>query len=252
MAQDRRRTPLARACAVPHSCPRPLRLEVLARVPFFAGLGAEQIADIDTSMGVRGYAAGDRVYHAGDEATHLFVLAAGRVKLQRTSPAGQDVLVDVVVPGGLFGSLSTLGDPTYPDTAEALTVACALHIGAEEFRAVLTRHPPVALAVLDDLAHRLERAHQSVRRLSGDTVEQRVAATLLGLADKVGQPRDGAVLLQLPLTRADLAAMTGSTTESVSRAMSRLRRAGLVETGRRWTAITDRDGLASRAATTLP
>lgn len=246
-ARDRRTTPLAQPCAVPHSCPRPVRLKVLSHARFFAGLTAAEIVAIDRRMQVRGYAEGEAVYGAGDEAAHLFVLATGRVKLERPSLDGVDVLVDVVTPGGLFGSLSALGDETYPDRAEALTVSCALSISAADFADVLREHPSVALAVLHDLAHRLELAHEAVRRLSGGTVEQRVAATLLTLADRLGEPRDGAILLQLPLTRSDLAAMTGTTTESVSRTMSRLRKRGLIATGRRWTSVLDRQRLAELA-----
>lgn len=64
------------------------------------------------------------------------------------------------------------------------------------------------------------------------------------MVDRLGEPGRGAVLVQLPLTRSDLAAMTGSTTEPVSRAMSRPRGEGVIETGRRWTSIIDRDRLA--------
>jgi len=247
VAQEARTTPLGPACATPHACPRPVRLQVLARVPFFRALDADEIAAVDRRMHVHGYAEGEPIYRAGEEATHLFVLASGRAKLVRPSPDGQDVLVDVVTPGGLFGSLSALGDVVYPDSAEALTVSCALGISAEDFRAVLHQHAEVALAVLDDVALRLEQAHRSVRRLSVDTVEQRVAATLLALADKLGEARGDAVLLQVPLTRADLASMTGTTTESVSRVMSRLRRDGIVDSGRRWTSVTDRARLAELA-----
>lgn len=165
----------------------------------------------------------------------------------RPSFDGAEVLVDVVTPGTMFGSVAALGRSTYPDTAQALTVSCALRIPAIDFRAILAEHPDVALAVLDDLAGRLEQAQQTVRRLSGGTVEQRVASTLLALADRVGERRGDSVLLQLPLTRGDLAAMTGTTTESVSRTLSKLRRQGLVETGRRWTAVTDTEGLAALA-----
>ncbi|MBI2244212.1 MAG: Crp/Fnr family transcriptional regulator, partial [Nocardioides sp.] len=136
---------------------------------------------------------------------------------------------------------------TYPDTAMALTVSCVLRISAAALRQVMNRHPAVALAVLDEVSHRLEEAQQTVRRLSGGTVEQRVASSLLVLADQLGEPRDGGVLLQLPLTREDLASMTGTTTESVSRTLSKWRRAGLIETGRRWTSLTDRAALAAIA-----
>ena len=69
--------------------------------------------------------------------------------------------------------------------ARALSVACALSIGADDFRAVMQRHPSIALAVLDDLAHRLEQSHQRVAHLSVGTVDQRVAAALLGSDERV-------------------------------------------------------------------
>lgn len=224
-----------------------MRLQVLAHAPYFAGLSPDAIAAIDARMHVRGYPEGAPIYQAGDPATHLFVLATGKVKLVRPALDGTDVLVDVITPGGLFGSLAALGDASYPDSARSLTVTCALSISAAGFRAVLREHPQVALAALDDVAGRLEQAHAAVRRLSGGTVEQRVASTLLTLADKLGEPRGNAILLQLPLTRADLAAMTGTTTESVSRTVSRLRRDGIINTGRRWTSILDRARLTAVA-----
>lgn len=75
---------------------------------------------------------------------------------------------------------------------------------------------------------------------------QRVATTLLRLVEKFGQDRaGGATLIQLPLSRADLAGMTGSTPESVSRVMSQLRKDGIIESGRRWTSVLDHDRLAA-------
>lgn len=248
MSHHQRTTPLARACDEPHACPSGLRLDVLAHTPYFRGLDRDTVEGIETRMRVRAYDEGEVIYHARTPADALFILATGKVKVLRTALGGPDVLVDVVTPGAMFGSVAALGHTTYPDTAQALTVSCALRISASDFRAVLEEHPRIALAVLDDLAVRLEEAQQTVRRLSSGTVEQRVASALLALADKVGEPRGDSVLLQLPLTRSDLAAMTGTTTESVSRVLSRLRRQGLVETGRRWTAVSDREALADRAS----
>lgn len=251
MAQERRATPLAHSCATPHNCPRPLRLDVLSHSKFFTGLPQDEIAAIDRQMHVHGYAENEPIYHAGTTATHLYVLAAGRIKLVRPAFDSQEVLVEVVTPGGLFGTLGSLGDPSYPDTAHALTVSCALRISADEFRKVLHDHPTVALRVLDDLAARLEQARRTVRNLSNGTIQQRIAATLLALAEQVGVPHDGGTLLQVPLTRSDLAAMSGTTTESASRVLSRLHRDGIIDTGRRWTSIIDRTRLATLAGERL-
>lgn len=238
MATGRRKVPL-RSCAVPHHCPTDVRLAALSRARYLHGLSTSELADVDARMQVRGYAADEPVYRSGEPASRLYVLATGTVKLLRTTVEGQEVLIDVLAPGDLFGTLSSLGDPTYPDSALALSVACALSITADDFRGVMQRHPPVALAVLDDLAQRLESSHERVTHLSGGTVEQRVAAALLRLVDVVGEPHDGGVLLQVPLTRADLASMAGTTTESASRVMSSLRRDGVVASGRAWTSVLD-------------
>ncbi len=230
-----------------HVCPRNVRLDVLTRAKFFAELAPDDVASLDDRMQVRSYEAGDAVYSAGQDANQLFVLASGRLKLMRPSPSGQDTLLDVITVGGLFGTLGELGDPRYLDSAIALTDVCALSISSADFHDVLREHPPVALAVLQDMADRLAQSREVVRGMAADTVEQRVAATLLSLADKVGRESRDRIILDLPLTRADLAAMTGATTESVSRVMSRLRRDGLVETGRKRTDLLDVAGLEARA-----
>lgn len=224
-------------------------MQVLARVPLFADLSEHQLDSVDRRMVSLSWGEGDALFTAGEPADHLYVLAAGRAKLSRPASTGSEVVVDLLAPGDLFGALSTLGQPVYAETAWALTTTCALRIDPRSFRQVLLEHPQVGLRVLDDVACRLAEARSGMGQQSMSTVAQRVAATLLRLADKLGQERSGnqGILLQLPLTRVDLASMAGSTPESVSRVMSQLRRDGVIDSGRRWTAVLDRDRLAAVA-----
>jgi len=97
------------------------------------------------------------------------------------------------------------------------------------------------------VAGRLQIAHEQIRQLSAQPAASRVAAALLALGRKLGEPRDGAVLIEMPLSREDLAAMTGATVETVSRIMSKLRAQGVIRSGRRWVAIADHDRLAALA-----
>ena len=69
----RRRVPLASTCALPHRCPRPLRMQVLGAVPFFAGLSQQQLEGIDRRMVSLSWAAGDPLFTAGGPADHLYV-----------------------------------------------------------------------------------------------------------------------------------------------------------------------------------
>jgi CRP/FNR family transcriptional regulator, nitrogen oxide reductase regulator len=79
----------------------------------------------------------------------------------------------------------------------------------------------VTLRVLSAVGKRLAESREQIAQLSTYTVERRIAAALLRLAGKVGETQEESVLIQFPLSRQDLAAMTGSTTETVSRVMSR-------------------------------
>ena len=245
----RRRVPLRTTCAQPHPCPLPVRLSVLSRVPLFAGLTRGQLVAIDHRMVSLSWARDDVLYRAGDPADHLYVMATGRAKASRTAPTGQEVVVDLLAPGALVGGLQAAGHARYEETVRALTTTCALRIDVADFRELLTQHPAIALRVIDETAALLAQARRAVTDQATTPVAQRVAGTLLRLADTFGQDRaSGATLLELPLSRADLAGMTGSTPESVSRVMSRLRREGVIDSGRRWTAVLDRDRLAAVAA----
>ncbi len=250
VASPRRRTPLRSTCAQPHHCPKPMRMRILAQIPLFAGLSENELDSIDKRMVSLSWGEGDQLYRADEPADHLYVIAAGQAKTFHSAANGQDTIVDILAPGDLFGGLSVLGRPIYAETAEALVTTCALRIDTSVFREVLLEHPQIALRVIDEVTSLLGGARSDASQLAGTTVAQRVATTLLRLATKFGQhgaSGDG-TLIQLPLSRADLAGMTGSTPESVSRAMSRLRQDGIIDSGRRWTAVLDRDRLASVAA----
>jgi CRP-like cAMP-binding protein len=242
---DRRKSPIEPEEIQPHMCSIDMRLDILGKVPFFSGLSQREILEINRLFREKGYQPGEVIFYEGDPAQRLYVLASGKVKLLRHSLSGKDVLLDLLTPGEFFGSLSTLGDEEYPDTAKAQTVTCVLEIGSDEFRKVLDAFPSVTLHVLAAVTGRLKEAHERIRQLSAHSVEKRIAYMLLKLADKFGERQEAGLLIQVPLSRDDLAEMTGTTTETASRAMSQFQRDGLVESGRQWVAILDRQGLQS-------
>lgn len=230
-------TPVAVTAA--HCSPADVR-RILNETPFFRDLPAEEMPNIASVFRQRHYAAGEPIYHAGDEATRLLIVAAGMVRIVRPTIDGQDVLLDFASPGAVFGSLQMLGDATYTDDATALTECCILQATPEAFRNLLTRYPAAAMATLAFVADRLREAHSTIEGLSAHPVPRRVAATLLKLADRVGREREVDMLIDMPLSRQDLADMTGATIETVSRVVSDLRGRGIIDSGRRWVSIVDR------------
>jgi CRP-like cAMP-binding protein len=244
---DSRHTPLDTEIIEPHACTVGFRLLLLGQLPFFAALSAEQIGEINVLFHEKGFAAEEVIYTAGDVATHLCVVAAGKVKLLRHSLSGQDVLIDILTQGEFFGSLATPGEVSYLETAQAQTMCCVLVISATDFQGILHRHPAVALSVLEIVTTRLREAHETVRQLSAQPAESRIATALVKLADKLGEPRPDGILIQMPLSRQDIAQMTGTTLETASRVMSQFRKEGLIRSGRQWVTVADRTALVARA-----
>lgn len=243
----RRKTPVEIKHTEPHLCSTELRLRILHGVSFFASLEHAQIEEINRQFHEKGFEPGDYLTFAGDPADSLFIIAEGRVKLLRHTTTGKDVMLDLLIPGEFFGGLSTSSDSTYLETAQALTSVCALTIRREAFRAILNQYPAVGMQVLDLVTARLEAAHDTIHQLSAQTAEQRIAATLLTLAAKLGEPHEVGLLIQTPLSRDELAELTATTPETASRVISQFQRDGWIATGRQWIALVDTEALRQTA-----
>lgn len=227
----------------PAVCSLDYRLKIIGRLPFFKHLPGDAIGWINSLFHDQDVEVGQTVYFEGDEADHLYLVALGKIKLVRNTEAGKEVLLDVLRGGEYFGSLPAFGRHVHTETAISLTAGCILWVSSEEFEKILSRYPDVTRKVLEAVSLRLEQSQDMVRQLSTYTVEQRVASVLLRLGEKLGETRGKELLIQLPLSRQDLAAMTGSTTETVSRVMSRFSEEGMVRTGRKWVTIMEPSAL---------
>lgn len=171
-------------------------------------------------------------FQQGDPANALYVLTVGRVRLTQVTPEGDQVILHLVHPGEMFGGIAVLGDATYPVSAQALEDCQALTWDGESMAGLMERTPRLALNALRLLAGRVQELQDRVRELATERVERRVARMLLRLARQAGRKVDNGVLIDLPLSRQDLAEMTGTTLFTVSRVLSRWEQQGLVEAGR--------------------
>lgn len=227
-------------------CSIPEQRRLLGEAPYFKSLTDEQVVEVQKEFQQHHYHAEETIHFAGDDATRLSIVGAGSVKLVRSTIDGKDVVIDLLTAGDHFGSLAVLGDATYRETALAHTECCILSTTAPVFARLMQEYPSVAIDSLTMVATRLSNAQSTIEQLSAHPVEQRVVQTLLHLAGKTGVKNDEGILIDIPLSRQDIADMTGTTVESASRVMSELRKAGEVESGRRWISILDVDALRAR------
>lgn len=223
----------------PAFCSLEYRLKIIGRLPFFKHLPLDAISKINGLFHDRDVRADERIYFEGDDANYLYLVAMGKVKMVRNTASGRDVLLDILHGGDYFGALMLFGERVYTETAIAQTDCCILQISSADFESILSEHPEVMRKALEVVSQRLVESQELIKQLSSYNTEQRIAAALWRLARKMGETRGENVLIQLPFSRQDLAAMTGATTETVSRVMSRFAEEKLIKSGRKWVTITD-------------
>ena len=227
----------------PAVCSLEYRLRIIGRLQFFRHLPSEAIVEINRLFEDRDIPAEQAIYFESDPGERLYLVAMGKVKLLRYTSSGREVLPDILRGGEYFGSPAILGGRGYTETALTQTDCCILQISSSNFEKILSYYPDVSLKVLQAVGQRLEESQEIVKQLSVYSADQRIAAALIRLAKKMGEQKEEGMLIQLPFSRQDLAAMTGATVETVSRVMSRFSEEGLVTTGRKWVEIKDLEGM---------
>ncbi len=204
----------------------------LAEAPLFQGLSPTELHAALEAAHRRHARREAFFFQQGDPASALYVLTSGRVRLTQVTPEGHQVILHLVHPGEMFGGIAALGDATYPVSAQAIEDCQALAWDGEQMARLMERTPRLAVNALRLLAGRVQELQDHVRELTTERVERRVARTLLRLARQAGRKVEGGVLIDLPLSRQDLAEMTGTTLFTVSRTLSHWEQQGIVEAGR--------------------
>jgi len=224
-------------------CSLDLRKKLIHDSPFFSNLEHRAIDEVNRLFRDIGYSANQTILREGEKAEALYIVATGLVKLYGVNGDGGTVLIDILKPGEHFGSVAGFGPEEYEETAIAAMDCCLLRISSENFQRVLNMHPQVAVRTVEVLSHRLGFTHELLRRLGSYPAENRSAWLLLRLGEKLGRPWEGKNLINAPVSREELAAMIGITTETASRIVSRFHKEGLIESGRGWIAIKNPEGL---------
>ena len=211
-----------------------------AAFELLAGVSARQTAS-----------AGEYLFCQGDNARHFCLVVSGRVRLVQHTLDGKDVTMATFVPGDVVGLLAALDGDLYPGTAEALDSVEVLTFPAAIIEQLMLMHAPLAVRVLRIMSGMLHEAYNRIRELSAERVQRRVARSLLRLASRVGVPgEDGAIRLDIRLSRQDLAQMNGTTLETVSRTLSAWEQEGMIRAGREHITIVQSQRLTALAEDT--
>lgn len=205
---------------------------ILSQCAFFRGLTPTEITLVQQAAVTVQAAQGSFFFQQGEEATALYVILSGQVRLSQINPEGRQVIVHIFGPGEAMGVIVVLSNMTYPVSAEAMVDSAALAWNRETINYLMEKIPHLALNGLRLVAQRFMELQERYRELATERVERRIARALIRQMQR-GNGR------AVPLTRQDLAEMTGTTLYTVSRTCSAWEQAGIVSAGRGLITIND-------------
>ncbi|MBN1667420.1 MAG: Crp/Fnr family transcriptional regulator [Anaerolineales bacterium] len=178
-----------------------------------------------------------------DPAEKAFILLHGKVKLGQVTEVGQQVILGYIIPGRVFGVISVIQNMVYPVSAQAVGECRALWWDQSTLNRLMDASPRIGLNAMRIMAGQIREFQNTIRDLSTKRVEQRIARAVLRLARQSGRKTEAGILIDLPLTRQDLAEMTGTTLYTVSRVLNDWEAQGLVQSQRQRVVICSAHGL---------
>lgn len=204
---------------------------LIAGLPPFQGMaGADLDKIVEQGRSLR-VGKDETVFEQDGDAHSFFLLLDGHVRVVRSTPDGQQVIVRYISPGELLGIAQALGRTTYPASAIA-AVDCVLIAWPDRLWPQFAGLPNFGANTYKTVGTRLQDAQTRVIELSTEQVEQRVAHALLRLVNQTGKKTEDGILIDFPISRQDIAEMTGTTLHTVSRLLSAWEESGLVKSGR--------------------
>ena len=208
--------------------------------PVLASMAVEDRNQLLRTGHRRRFAKGETLFHYGDPADSLHLLARGRVAVKVLTPQGDQAILTVLGPGKVFGELALI-DPQAHRTATitAIQPCETIMIGRNQFELLRTRYPQIDQFLLASLAATVNRLSEHLLETLFVPAALRVARRLLILDDEFGGEA-------ITLTQEDLALMAGTTRATVNEVLHQFQRTGAVKIGRARIEVLDRAPLIQR------
>jgi CRP/FNR family transcriptional regulator, cyclic AMP receptor protein len=206
----------------------------------FGGLPDETVRRILADARRRRFARREVLFHEGDPAASVHLIARGRVAVRVSTPLGDVAMLDLMGAGDILGEIALLSpEATRSATAIALEPTETLVVDAARFAALREEEPAIAEVLVRVLSARVRQLSYRLLEAMYVPVDVRLLRRVLELADDYGDV--------ITLTQEDLAGLAGATRATVNRVLRREQAFGTILLGRGQLKVLDRTTLARRA-----
>ena len=230
---------------MPMTMQRQVRL--LSMVDILGPLSEEELEDLARRVPDTHLEEGDVLYSPQDGKERLFVLKEGRVQVYEVDRGGEEVTLSVIEDGNVFGEMALTGQSLEGVYVRALAPSTVVPLRREELEDLIVKKPEVGLKLVRELAERLRASERRYADAVGKGVPARLATLILTLVESEGVVSSESYRIPTRYTHEQLASMIGCRRVAVSRAFSKLRGSGAVETRDRRIVVKNLDVLKGLA-----
>lgn len=218
--------------------------------PVLASLPLQERRRLDARLRRRAYRRDEVIFHQGDPADTLHLIAAGHVSVRVMLRGGEFVVVAILGPGDAFGELALVGDPDRRGATVAALERCeTLSLDRNQFEHLRTSYPGVDRFLVELLSARVEKLNSYLLEALYVPVERRVLRRLLDLCELyIGDDQR----IVIPVTQEMLASLAGTTRPTANQVLRRLVASEIVEVSRSQIVVLNRKGLHKRAGHARP
>jgi CRP/FNR family transcriptional regulator len=179
------------------------------------------------------YRKGQFIYGPGKVSKSIHLVVAGKVGISQIAENGREVLLEIVRPDELFGESAFLDLPRLAERAAAVEDAKVMTWAVSDIETLVTKRPRLAVALLQILAKRNADFTHRIESFSIDTIERRLARSLLRFSERLGTPEGDGSVRMMPFTHVLLSRYIGTSREIVTFYMNRFRKQGYVSYSQR-------------------
>lgn len=218
-------------------------LSVISSTPLFKGLPQNQLEKIEKIAVKRKFEKEELIFSEGDEGDGFYIVAKGMVKIYKVSLEGKEQILHIFGQGEPFGEVPVFSGSAFPANAQAIKKCSLIFFPRDTFVQFISENIPVVLNILGLLSMRLRQFTVQIENLSLKEVPGRLAGYLLLLAEEQ-QNED---IIQLNISKGQLASLLGTIPETLSRIFSKMNDLELIEVKGRNIKILDSDGMKDLA-----
>lgn len=204
--------------------------KLLSKFSLFRDLENHELEKIVEIAITRDLKKNSHVFLQGDPITNVYFIYEGKVKIYKSDSSGREQIVTIAKSGEMFPHVGFFRKGEYPAFAEIIESSKLVVVPIDQFEKVLIDNPHLSIKVFNVLGEKIiDLQDRLEEQILNNTYEQ-IIKLLVRLAEKHGtELENGRVLLKSEFTNKDLANMIGTTRETISRTLTKMKKEALIE-----------------------